>query len=106
VLINSEAGLLVRWGGHGEGLRRNRGDAVGVKADASLIERFQVNVGTAHGRPPRRASGPAGGQVRCRSMAVGRGGGPVVVRARERRAHGEGDQQVSREDTGMPGGRR
>ena len=51
MLINSEAGLLVRWGGHGEGLRRNRGDAVGVKADASLIERFQVNVGTAHGRP-------------------------------------------------------
>jgi hypothetical protein len=44
VLINSEAGLLVRWGGRGEGLRRNRGDAVGVKAGASLIERFQVNV--------------------------------------------------------------
>ena len=52
MLINSEAGLLVRWGGHGEGLRRNRGDAVGVKADASLIDRFQVNVGTVPGRPP------------------------------------------------------
>ena len=33
----SEAGLWVRWGGHGEGLRRSRGDAVGVKAGASLI---------------------------------------------------------------------
>ena len=62
MLINSEAGLLVRWGGQGEGLRRSRGDAVGVKAGASLIERFQVNVGTAHGRPPCRASGPAGGR--------------------------------------------
>jgi hypothetical protein len=51
VLINSEAGRPVRWGGHGEGLRRSHGDAVGVKAGASLIERFQVNVGTAHGRP-------------------------------------------------------
>jgi hypothetical protein len=44
--INSEAGLSVRWGGHVEGLRRRRGDAVGVKAGASLIDRFLVNVGT------------------------------------------------------------
>ena len=102
----SEAGLSVRWGGHAEELRRRRGDAVGVKAGASLIDRFQVNVGTVPGRPVCRAAGSGGGQVRCRPMAVGWGGGPVVVRARERRAHGEGDQQVSREDTGMPGGRR
>jgi len=62
--INSEAGLLVRWGGHGEGLRRRRGDAVGVKAGASLIDRFLVNVGTVPGRPPRRAAGPVvGGSV-------------------------------------------
>ena len=54
----SEAGLLVRWGGHAEGLRRRRGDAVGVKAGASLIDRFLVNVGTVPGRPPRRAAGP------------------------------------------------
>ena len=50
--INSVAGLLVRCGGHGEGLRRRRGDAVGVKAGACLIDRFLVNVGTVPGRPP------------------------------------------------------
>ncbi len=44
--------VSVRWGGHGECLRRRRGDAVGVKAGTSLIDRFQVNVGTIHGRPP------------------------------------------------------
>ena len=60
----SEAGLWVRWGGHVEELRRRRGDAVGVKAGASLIDRFLVNVGTVPGRPPRRAAGPvAGGSV-------------------------------------------
>ena len=58
----SEAGLLVRWGGHVEELRRRRGDAVGVKADASLIDRFLVNVGTVSGRPPRRAAGPVAGR--------------------------------------------
>ena len=44
-------------------LRRRRGDAVGVKVDASLIDRFVVNVGTTRGRPPdgyptRRWAGP------------------------------------------------
>ena len=33
-------------------LRRSRGDAVGVKVGASLIDRFVVNVGTIRGRPP------------------------------------------------------
>ena len=33
-------------------LRRRRGDAVGVKVGASLIDRFVVNVGTIRGRPP------------------------------------------------------
>jgi hypothetical protein len=60
--IDSVAGLLVRWGGHAEGLRRRRGDAVGVKADASLIDRFPVNVGTVSGRPSRRAAGPVAGR--------------------------------------------
>ena len=60
--INSVAGLWVRWGGHAEGLRRRRGDAVGVKADACLIDRFLVNVGTVPGRPPRRAAGPVAGR--------------------------------------------
>jgi hypothetical protein len=59
----SEAGGTVRWGGHGESLRRSRGDAVGVEAGASLIDRSLVNVGTIRGRPPvgypaRRWAGP------------------------------------------------
>ena len=85
---------VVRWGGHGECLRRSRGEAVGVKVGASLINRFLVNVGTIRGRlPPGIQS--VGGQVRCRLEAVGWGGGLVVVRARESRVHGEGGQQVS-----------
>src|SRR5687768_13936205 len=54
-----------------------------------------VNVGTIRGRPSRRAASVGGGQVRCRPVATGWGGGSVVVRARERRAHGEGSQHVS-----------
>ena len=104
--INSVAGLLVRWGGHAEGLRRRRGDAVGVKAGASLIDRFRGERGNRPRSPSPPGSRSGGGQVRCRPMAAGWGGGPVVVRARERRAHGEGGQQVGREDAGMPGGRR
>jgi len=64
-----------------------------------------VNVGTARGLPIAWAASPVVGQVRCRLMAIGRGGGLVVVGARERRVQGEGGQQVSREDAGMPGGR-
>ncbi|MFL4901696.1 group II intron maturase-specific domain-containing protein [Streptomyces sp. MMS24-I2-30] len=40
------ADLACRWGGHGESLRRNRGDAAGAKLDAGLIDRFTVNTGT------------------------------------------------------------
>jgi hypothetical protein len=54
----------------------------------------RVNVGTTLLVPPRRASSTAGGKIRCRSMPVGWGGGPVVVRARESRVHGEGVQCV------------
>jgi hypothetical protein len=39
-------------------------------------------------------------------MALGRGGGSVVVRGRESRPHGEGTQQASRAVAGRPGGRR
>jgi hypothetical protein len=41
-----------RWGGHGEGLRRRRGDAVGVELGTSLVDRMVVNAGTVHDRPP------------------------------------------------------
>ena len=62
VEVNSVAGLLVRWGGHVEELRRRCGDVVGVKAGASLIDRFVVNVGTIRGRPPVGQSGPVVGR--------------------------------------------
>jgi hypothetical protein len=48
---------------------------------------------------------PGGGKARCRPMVSGVGGGPVVVRVRERRAHGEGGQQASSTEIGMLGGR-
>jgi hypothetical protein len=76
--VNSEAGFGRRWGGHGEGLRRRRGDAAGVELGASLTDRWCVNVGTIHVRPPtahpvRRWAGPSPAD------GCGWGGGPVVV---------------------------
>ena len=53
----------------------------------------EVNVGTIRGRPGCRAAVRAG-QVRCRPRSAWWDGGLVVVRARERRVHGEGDQQI------------
>ena len=47
----SEAGLWVRWGGHVEGLRRRRGDAIGVKAGACLIDRFRGERGVRRDKP-------------------------------------------------------
>jgi hypothetical protein len=59
--LDSEAGLACRWGGHGEGLRRSRGEAAGAKLDAKLIDRFAVNTGTiphrSHGSGPTRVGG-------------------------------------------------
>ena len=51
-----------------------------------------VNVGTILMVPP------SGGKVRCRLMLWGWGGGPVVVRGRESRSHGEGVQCVCSND--------
>ena len=105
-MADSEAGLACRRGGHGEGLRRSRGDAAGAKLDAKLIDRFAVNTGTV----PRRSRCPgairAAGIGTSSAEGTGWGGGSVVVRARERRAHGEGGQQVGSAGEGMPGGRR
>jgi len=105
-VADSVAGLACRWGGHGEGLRRNRGDAAGAKLDAKPVDRFPVNTGTiwCRSRCPESAWASRIGP----SSAEGArwGGGPVVVRARERRAHGEGGQQVSSGRQGRPGGRR
>jgi hypothetical protein len=64
----------------------------GHELGASLVDRSAVNVGTVRGRSgvPVRQTGR--GQVRRRLRAAGRDGGLVVVRGRESRLHGEGDQ--------------
>jgi hypothetical protein len=74
---------------------------------------YVTNVGTIHGRPSLPASGWVDGQARCQLMAMGAGGGPVVVvgvtphqGGRESRPQGQGGQQVSSKDAGMFGGRR
>ena len=100
-VANSEVGLEVRRGGHGESLRRSHGDAAGVEVGTSLLDRSCGERGN-HPRspfPPGSQSG--GGQVRCRPRAVGWGGGLVVVVGvtphrgdRESRSQGEGGQQV------------
>jgi len=99
-------GCDARRGGHGEGLRRNRGEAAGEELGTDPVERLMVNVGTATGSPSLRASQAGSGKACRRLMARWRDGGSVVVRGRESRLHGEGTQRVRRLGTGMPGGRR
>ena len=53
-----------------------------------------VNVGTIPAVPSPSSSLLVGGKVRRRLMLPGWGGGPVVVRGRESRSHGEGVQRV------------
>jgi hypothetical protein len=105
-VVDSVAGLACQRGGHGEGLRRSRGDAAGAKLDAKLIDRFAVNTGTISRRSRCPVSTRAGGIGPSSAEGTRWGGGPVVVRARERRAHGEGGQQACSAGRGMPGGRR
>jgi hypothetical protein len=104
-MVDSVAGLACRWGGHGEGLRRSRGDAAGAKLGAQLIDRFAVNTGTILHRSHTRKSARLCGIDTSSVEGAGWGGGPVVVRAGERPAHGEGGQQVSSRGAGMPGDR-
>jgi hypothetical protein len=104
-VADSVAGLACRWGGHEEELRRTRGEAAGAKLDAKLIDRFPVNTGTIPHRSRYPKSIRVDGIDTSSVKDAGWGGGPVVVRAHERCAHGKGGQQVSREDSGMPGGR-
>ena len=55
----------------------------------------KVNVGTILLVPVRSGSQPDRfGKARCRLMPAGWDGGPVVVRGRESRSHGEGAQCV------------
>jgi hypothetical protein len=71
-------------GGHGEGLRRSRGDAAGVEPGASPVDRAIVNVGTTRYRSI--ALFPAGDEAVDRPDAGRRvrwGGAVVVLRAGE-----------------------
>ena len=81
------------------------GEAAGAKLGADPVDRYMVNVGTVSVLPFPASSQLVGGQVHRRLMMPGRGGGPVVVRARESRAHGEGAQRVRSAVAGMSGGR-
>ena len=53
----------------------------------------RVNVGTTSVAPSPTSSQLAGGKARRRLMPPGWDGGPVVVRGRESRSHGEGVQR-------------
>jgi len=90
---DSDADEQERLGGHGESLRRTRGEAAGEKLGASPVERSVVNVGTVSGPPSPPAVVAGGGQARRRLTASGWGGALVVVRGRESRPHGEGPQR-------------
>lgn len=95
-----------RPGGHGEGLRRSRGEAAGEELGTYPVERLMVNVGTT-ARSPYLLANQVGSGKACRQlMAWQWGGGSVVVRAQESCVHGEGTQRVRRFGHGMPGGHR
>jgi hypothetical protein len=81
------------------------GEAAAAELGADPVDRYVVNVGTVPVLPFPASSQLVGGQVHRRLMTPGRGGGSVVVRARESRAHGEGTQRVRSRVAGMSGGR-
>lgn len=105
-VVDSEAGFACRWGGHGDSLRRSRGDAAGAKLGAQLIDRFAVNTGTVRCRSRRLDAIWVGGIDASSVEDTGWGGGPVVVGARESLVRGEGGQHVSSRRAGRPGDRR
>ena len=92
-----------RPGGHGEDLRRNRGDAAGVELDASLVDRLRDERGNRPVSPSQPCSQRGRRAGTSSADDTGRGGGSVVVGGRESRSHGEGSQQVSSRSTGIPG---
>lgn len=110
LLSNEEGDLetLLNWQeeGHGEGLRRIRGEAAGEKLGADPVNRHTLNMGTISTSPSPLHFLCGGGQVRCRLLVPRWDGGSVVVRGWESQPHGEGTQQDRKADAGMPGGRR
>jgi hypothetical protein len=89
----------------GEGLRRTRGEAAGEELGADPANWHMVNAGTVPAPPFPPSSQDGGGQAHRRLMVPGRDGGPVVVRVRESRSHGEGAQRVRSTRAGMSGAR-
>lgn len=71
----------------------------------TLSNGSRVNVGTISAVPSPASSQLVGGKARRQLMLPGWGGGPVVVRGRESRSHGEGVQRV-RSINAEHGGRR
>ena len=103
---DSSPGKCLRQGGHEESLRRTRGEAAGAQLGTSPADRLCGERGN-HPLPPSPPARQAGGgQAHCRLLAAGWDGALVVVRAGESPVHGEGGQQVRRQGTGKPGGRR
>ena len=81
------------------------GEAVAAKLGTDPADRHTVNVGTVPRSPSPASNRLVGGQAHRQLTAPGWGGGPVVVRGRESRPHGEGAQRVRSRCDGMPGGR-
>jgi hypothetical protein len=78
----------------------------GQELGASSVDRSCVERGNRPALFPFSAVHVEDGIGASSAEGVGRGGGPVVVRGRESRPHGEGGQQARGKDTGMSGGRR
>ena len=105
---DGDLGTLSNWQdeGHGESLRRIRGEAAGEKLGADPVNRHTLNMGTISALPTPPLIQSGDGQARCRLLVPRWGGGSVVVRGWESQPHGEGTQRDRRAGTGMPGGRR
>jgi len=95
-----------RLRGHGECLRRSRGEAAGEKLGAHPTKRCVGNMRTIPVLPTAATNQVVAGQVHRRLIAPGWGGGSVVVRGRESRPHGEGTQRVGNDAMAMAGVRR
>lgn len=105
---DGDLGPLLDWQdeGHGESLRRTRGEAVGEKLGAAPVHRHTLNMGTISAPPTASLCQSGDGQARCRLLVSRWDGGSVVVRGWESQPHGEGTQRDRRAGAGMPGGRR
>ncbi len=109
-LLTEEATLVwiinVDPRGHGEWLWSSHDETVAAELGANPVKGNMVNMGTIpkSPSPPRNQRG--NGLAHRRLMALGWGGGFVVVRGRESRPQGEGIQRIRGKSAVMPGGRR